>query len=84
MIGRKEFQDGVCVGGWGGASGRNDMVSLKVRGPNAWKRNRKGNVLEICVWSLSRVQLFVTSWNVDSQAPLSLGFSRQEYWSGLP
>ena len=34
--------------------------------------------------SLSRVRLFVTPWNVTHQAPLSMGFSRQEYWSGLP
>ena len=34
--------------------------------------------------SLSRVQLFVTPWTVTYQAPLSKGFSRQEYWSGLP
>ena len=32
----------------------------------------------------SRVQLFVTPWTVAHQAPLSTGFSRQEYWSGLP
>ena len=32
----------------------------------------------------SRVQLFATSWTVAFQAPLSMGFSRQEYWSGLP
>ena len=31
----------------------------------------------------SRVQLFVTLWTVARQAPLSMGFSRQEYWSGL-
>ena len=36
------------------------------------------------VKSLSRVQLFVTAWTVAHQAPLSMGFSRQEYWSGLP
>ena len=29
-------------------------------------------------------QLFATSWTVGHQVPLSLGFSRQEYWSGLP
>ena len=34
--------------------------------------------------SLSRVRLFVTPWTVASQAPLSLGFFRQEYWNGLP
>ena len=34
--------------------------------------------------SLSCVRLFMTSWTVTYQAPLSMGFSRQEYWSGLP
>ena len=34
--------------------------------------------------SLSRVQLFATLWTVAHQAPLSMEFSRQEYWSGLP
>ena len=33
---------------------------------------------------LSCVQLFVTPWTVAYQAPLSIGFPRQEYWSGLP
>ena len=33
---------------------------------------------------LSRVWLFVTPWTVAHQAPLSMEFSRQEYWSGLP
>ena len=32
----------------------------------------------------SRVRLFATLWTVARQAPLSMGFSRQEYWSGLP
>ena len=32
----------------------------------------------------SRVQLFATLWTVACQAPLSMGFSRQEYWSRLP
>ena len=37
------------------------------------------------VWkSLSCVQLFATPWTVAYQAPLSMGFCRQEYWSGLP
>ena len=34
--------------------------------------------------SLSCVQLFANLWTVAFQAPLSMGFSRQEYWSGLP
>ena len=43
----------------------------------AWKRKVK-------VKSLSRVWLFATPWTVAYQAPLSMGFSRQEYWSGVP
>ena len=34
--------------------------------------------------SLSRVRLFATPWSVAYQAPPSMEFSRQEYWSGLP
>ena len=34
--------------------------------------------------SLSRVRLSATTWTVAHQAPLSMGFSRQESWSGLP
>ena len=44
---------------------------------NAWKWKVK-------VKLLSRVQLFVTLWTAAYQAPLSMGFARQEYWSGLP
>ena len=36
------------------------------------------------VCSLSHVQLFATPWTVAFQAPLSMGFSRQESWSGVP
>ena len=39
---------------------------------------------KVKVKSLSCVRLFVTWWTVAYQAPLSMGFSRQEYWSGLP
>ena len=34
--------------------------------------------------ALSHVRLFATPWTVARQAPLSMGFSRQEYWSGSP
>ena len=34
--------------------------------------------------SLSRVQLLATAWTAAYQAPPSMGFSRQEYWSGVP
>ena len=38
----------------------------------------------MCVCVLSFVWLFVTPWTVAFQAPLSMGFSRQTYWSGFP
>ena len=44
---------------------------------NAWKWKVK-------VKSLSQVQPLATPWTVAYQAPLSMGFSRQEYWSGVP
>ena len=44
---------------------------------NAWKWKVK-------VTSLSHVRLFETPWTAAHQAPLSMGFSRQEYWSGAP
>ena len=44
---------------------------------NAGKGKVKGK-------SLSRVRLFVTPWTAAHQAPPSKGFSRQEYWSGVP
>ena len=40
--------------------------------------------MKVKVKSLSRVRLLATLWTVALQAPLSMGFSRQEYWSGLP
>ena len=39
---------------------------------------------EVKVKSLSRVQLLATPWTAAYQAPPSMGFSRQEYWSGVP
>ena len=48
------------------------------------------NVLAACLPAhcllshFSCVQLFAMPWTVARQAPLSMGFSRQEYWSGLP
>ena len=35
-------------------------------------------------WSLNLVWFFATPWTLTYQTPLSIGFSRQEYWSGLP
>ena len=61
------------------------------------KKNRAGEIMfpefrlyyqltvnKVKVKSLSCVQLFVIPSTVDYQVPLSMGFSRQEYWSGLP
>ena len=41
---------------------------------------------DLCVhvWVLGHVQLFATPWTVALQALLSMGFPRQEYWSGVP
>ena len=44
-----------------------------------WSRPNK-----VKVKLLSRVRLFATLWTVAHQAPLSMGFFRQGYWSGLP
>ena len=44
---------------------------------NAWKWKVKGK-------SLSRVRLLATPWTAAYQAPLSMGFFRQQYWSGVP
>jgi len=40
--------------------------------------------MHVRVLNLFSVQVFATPWTVDLQAPLSMGFPRQEYWSGLP
>ena len=50
---------------------------VAISSSNAWKWKVK-------VKSLSRVQLLATPWTAAYQAPLSMGFSRQEYWSGVP
>ena len=38
----------------------------------------------VCVHELSHVRLFVTPWDADPRASLSMEFSMQEYWNGLP
>ena len=50
---------------------------LAISFSNAWKGQVKGKLL-------SGVRLFVTPWTAAHQAPPSMGFSRQEYWSGVP
>ena len=69
------------------------VLSLRTYFPLYWKEFCLSKISKICQWSglllyvcesLSRVRLLVTPWTVARQAPLSMGFSRQEYWSGLP
>ena len=50
---------------------------LAISFSSAWKWKVK-------VMSLSRVRVFTTPWTAAYQAPPSMGFSRQEYWSGVP
>ena len=47
-------------------------------------KTRRKTPYGLCAQSLSRVQFFATPWTVAHQAPLSRGFSRQEYQSGFP
>ena len=50
-----------------------------------WVAISFSKVLHACMLShVSHAQLFATPWTEARQAPLSMGFSRQEYWSGLP
>ena len=50
---------------------------VAISSSNLWKWKVKGK-------SLSRVRLLATPWTAAHQAPLSMGFSRQEYWSAVP
>ena len=51
---------------------------------SSWSALRQTRLHTVKVKSLSRVRLVATLWTVALQAPPSTGFSRQEYWSGLP
>ena len=54
------------------------------RAENLHRRGRRENNVPRLGCVLSCVWLFATPWTVAHQAPLSMGFSRQEYWSGVP
>ena len=63
--------------------------ALHIRWPGECKSNPQGDItshLLECVHaqSLSHVRLCANLWTIAHQAPLSMRFSRQEYWSGLP
>ena len=49
-----------------------------------WPLNKACLLLLLLLSRFSRVRLFATPWTAAYQAPLSMGFSRQEYWSGVP
>ena len=49
-----------------------------------WNKSIVDEYLGCCVQLLHHVQLFATLWTVPLQAPLSMGLSQQQYWSGLP
>ena len=49
-----------------------------------WLEQSRGLNCSYCCWSLSPIRLFSTPGTVAHQAPLSTGFPRQEYWSGVP
>ena len=57
------------------------LESVAISFSNAWKRKVKSLSR---VWLFSRVWLLETPWTAAYQAPPSMGFSRQEYWSGVP
>ena len=64
--------------------GRKAMTNLQSSLKRETSHAYKGLSGRKKVKSLSCVQLFATPWTVAYQASLSMGFSRQEYWSGLP
>ena len=58
---------------------------LAISFSNAWKWKVKVKSLRLSTWKLySRVRLLATPWTAVYQVPPSMGFSRQEYWSGVP
>ena len=58
--------------------------SHEIKRPLLLRRKGITNLLLLLLSRVSRVRLFGTPWTAAYQAPLSMGFSRQEYWSGLP
>ena len=70
---------------WWDSTVQSTSVNLKHWIVSSWQKPPLVYIMsQVKVKSLSRVRLFATPWTVAYQAPLSVGFSRQEYWSGLP
>ena len=51
---------------------------------SGWRRWGQEGITTVAVQSVSHSWLFATLWTIAHQAPLIMGFSRQEYWGGLP
>ena len=95
MTERREAQSlSLSCGDEGVAVGEEAAMTASARIPSAHLRRPDSGLCTIsgisgssellCVLShFSYSRLFVTPWNVAHQAPLSMGFPRQEYWSGL-
>ena len=67
---REKYHEDKITGGWNQGLARTEYLLEEL--------------LLLLLSRFSRVQLCATSWMAAHQAPLSLGFSRQEHWSGLP
>ena len=87
----KEAQCHLSLGKLKNQNHFSPLAWLQKRGKKIkWWAYGKTSILIYCWWkkvkvkSLSRVWLFATPWTVAYQAPQSMEFSRQEYWSGLP
>ena len=60
------------------------FLTVKTKKFFCWRGGTAWLVRMLWACGLSRVHLFATSWTTARQAPPSMGFSRQEHWSGLP
>ena len=68
---------------WGRENSRHEAVELWEVCSPVWTFYSEGNEC-VCLRSGAQLCPFVTPWTVARQAPLSMGLSRQEHWSGLP
>ena len=60
-----------------------NVITVQLRRKGEVNSYKVISIVLCCAQSLSHVQLFATPWTVANQASLSMGFPRQEYWSGL-
>ena len=85
MLSGNQDQTPFCIGDWNLRLSILKSVTLEIHTmlKHAFPGNSQGGVC-VCVLShFSPVRLFVTLWTVTHQAPLSMGFSKQEHWRGV-